>query len=128
MDSPFSKLSREIPHGTQLQSFDASAYAVNLDLYGLPLLRCPTNRARDDHENDGCDLEDDGQFFSQLVLYISLAMGFISGFWAVCCSLVLKKSWRHAYFKFWSEAYEKLYVIVVINTAKLRRWIGSAPT
>ncbi|XP_028773176.1 receptor-like protein EIX2 [Neltuma alba] len=119
MDSPFSKLSGEIPHGTQLQSFDAPAYVGNLDLCGAPLLSCPTKQARDDHENEGRDLEDDDQFFSQLVVYISFAMGFISGFWAVCCSLVLKKSWRHAYFKFWSEAYEKLYVIAVINTAKL---------
>ena len=40
-------------------------------------------------------------------LHIFVALGFVVGFWAVCGTLVLKKNWRNACFKFLDSVQEK---------------------
>jgi hypothetical protein len=35
-----------------------------------------------------------------LWFYTNIAIGIIVGFWGVCGFLILKSSWRHAYFQF----------------------------
>ncbi|XLR63002.1 hypothetical protein HN51_006255 [Arachis hypogaea] len=110
------KLVGQIPLGTQLQTRDASAYIGNPKLCGAPLNKTcliPTQNqvdGNDDHEE---------QFFTE-GFYIALAIGFIMGFWGVSCSLILKKSWRYAYFKFLNDLYDKLYVFAAIKMAKLK--------
>ncbi|XP_059314407.1 receptor-like protein EIX2 [Lycium ferocissimum] len=40
--------------------------------------------------------------------YISMAIGFALSFWSVCGSLLFKRSWRHAYFRFLDRSWELL--------------------
>ncbi|KAL6321291.1 hypothetical protein AAG906_016325 [Vitis piasezkii] len=83
----------KIPSGTQLQSFNASAYMGNPQLCGPPLLK---ECSRDDKEQyppssdssgDSIQCDEDGPCF-----YASIALGFITGFWGVCGSLMLSNT------------------------------------
>ncbi|KAL4322695.1 hypothetical protein AHAS_Ahas14G0236200 [Arachis hypogaea] len=96
LDLSYNDLSGEIPLGTQLQTRDASAYAGNPKLCGAPLNNtCPIHGHQiSEHDADG----DDEQFVTE-GFYIAMAVGFVMAFWGVCFSLILKKSWRYAYFK-----------------------------
>lgn len=52
--------------------------------------------------------------------YISMGMGFAIGFWVVCGSLVIKQSWRRAYFKFIDEMKDRVYVFIAVMIAGCR--------
>ncbi|XLU99933.1 hypothetical protein S245_014273 [Arachis hypogaea] len=121
LDLSYNDLSGEIPLGTQLQTRDASAYAGNPKLCGAPLNKtCPIHGHQiSEHDADG----DDEQFVNE-GFYIAMAAGFVMAFWGVCFSLILKKSWRYAYFKLLSDVYDKLYVFTAIKVAKLKRIIS----
>ncbi|XP_028773186.1 receptor-like protein EIX2 [Neltuma alba] len=119
MDLSHNNLSGEIPHGTQLQSFDPSAYEGNAHLCGAPLPKCPTSPTQD-HPNDE-NSEEDEQIFRR-GFFISSSIGFATGFWGICSLIFLNKSFRYAYFRLMSGIHDKVYVIVAINVAKLRRW------
>ncbi|KAH6789163.1 hypothetical protein C2S51_004169 [Perilla frutescens var. frutescens] len=91
----YNNLTGRIPEGTQLLGFDASSYIGNGDLCGLPLRRnCSDdvgwgNKRDDDDESGESEIE---------LFYVFLFLGFAVGFSGVCTSLVLKESWREAYF------------------------------
>ncbi|XP_052116234.1 receptor-like protein EIX2 [Arachis duranensis] len=123
LDLSYNDLSGEIPLGTQLQTRDASAYAGNPKLCGAPLNNtCPIH-GHQTSEHDADADGDDEQFVTE-GFYIAMAVGFVMAFWGVCFSLILKKSWRYAYFKLLSDVYDKLYVFVAIKVAKLKRIIS----
>ncbi|WMV07454.1 hypothetical protein MTR67_000839 [Solanum verrucosum] len=89
-------LSGMIPLSTQLQSFISTSFQGN-KLCGLPLLvNCSSddNIPNHEYEVDESD-KDEVDWF-----YISMAIGFALSFWGVCGSLLFKRSWRHAYFRF----------------------------
>ncbi|KAL8508137.1 hypothetical protein ACS0TY_018631 [Phlomoides rotata] len=112
-------LSGEIPKGTQLQSFDASFYAGNDGLCGSPLPLCVNTSIITDQGDD-----DDGaitSLSSTQELCITLAFGFIVGFWGVVGSLVLKRSWRYAYFNFFDAFGNRFYVTAAVFLHKFRR-------
>ncbi|XP_074318004.1 receptor-like protein EIX2 [Silene latifolia] len=81
LDLSYNNLFGKIPDGTQLQSFDISAYMGNPGLCGAPLPKC--------HEDEGAitpkniDKEQPSDNF-MLGVYISVVLGFIFGFWGVC--------------------------------------------
>ncbi|KAB1227868.1 Tyrosine-sulfated glycopeptide receptor 1 [Morella rubra] len=75
------KLHGPIPSGTQLQSFDASDYEGNPGLCGPPLPnQCPDIT---DYKGDR-DIHDEQKGHAVPWLYISMVLGFITGFWGVC--------------------------------------------
>jgi EIX receptor 1/2 len=119
-------LSGKIPKGTQLQTFNASSYARNRYLCGLPLLkRClgeeaPQGPQIGNTHREG-NIQEHANSHEHLWFYGSIAIGFIVGFWGVCGSLVLKRSWRHAYFQFLDKMGDRLYVTITINMAKVLR-------
>ena len=85
LDLSNNNLSGKIPSGTQLQSFNASAYMGIPQLCGPPLLK---ECSRDDKEQyppssdssgDSIQCDEDDPCF-----YASIALGFITGFWGVC--------------------------------------------
>ncbi|XP_074284141.1 receptor-like protein EIX2 [Silene latifolia] len=94
-------LSGEILVSTQLQSFDAPSYAGNPRLCGAPFPICSKDRVLANvpsgYNTSVQNKDDDFVFF--LGLYISVVLGFIVGFWGVCGTLIIKTSWRHAYFR-----------------------------
>lgn len=62
---------------------------------------------------------DDNEGSEELWFYVSIALGFIVGFWAVCGTSVAKKSWRQAYFHFVNEMKDRLFVAISVNMARL---------
>ncbi|KAL6007016.1 hypothetical protein ACLOJK_032512 [Asimina triloba] len=90
----YNNLLGRIPSGNQLQTLDDPyIYIGNKGLCGPPVTKtCP-------NENNGpvpTDGEENERFWS----YAFIGLGFISGFWGFCGSLLLVKSWRIAYFCF----------------------------
>ncbi|XP_050252037.1 receptor-like protein EIX2 isoform X1 [Quercus robur] len=102
-------LSGKIPLSTQLQSLAASSFIGN-NLCGPPLMdNCTVNGVKPNNENttskDTNGLEVDW-------FYVSMALGFVVGFWGVCSSLLLNKPWRIMYFQFLDQLGYKLKSIV----------------
>ncbi|KAL6350641.1 hypothetical protein AAG906_025571 [Vitis piasezkii] len=111
-------LSGPIPTTNQFSTFnDPSIYEANLGLCGPPLsTNCSTL-----NDQDHKDEEEDEDEWDMSWFFISMGLGFPVGFWAVCGSLVLKKSWRQAYFRFIDETRDRLYVFTAVNVARLKR-------
>ncbi|GLT38417.1 hypothetical protein SLA2020_126720 [Shorea laevis] len=117
----YNDLSGPIPSANQFQTFnDPSIYEGNPKLCGAPL---PTNCST--HKNDtpeGYTGKDRDESWSErLWFYIGTASGFVVGFWAVCGTLVIKRSWRHAYFRFVEEMKDRIYVFILVKTARLQK-------
>ncbi|KAF7148585.1 hypothetical protein RHSIM_Rhsim03G0183200 [Rhododendron simsii] len=97
----YNNLSGRIPTGNQLQTPPSSSYLGNSELCGDPLPRkCrgdeksqpPTATGhREEHE------EDDSE---KVWFYAAIMSGYATGLWGFIGVLLLKKSWRHAYFRF----------------------------
>ncbi|KAH9648760.1 hypothetical protein KPL70_025724 [Citrus sinensis] len=124
LDFSYNNLSGKIPLGTQLQSFNASVYAGNLELCGLPLANmCPDEESTPSPgtDDDSDTLEDEDDQFLTLEFYVSSILGFFVGFWGVCGTLMLNRSWRHGYFNFLTGMKDWVYVTAAVNIAKLQR-------
>ncbi|KAF7813011.1 receptor-like protein EIX1 [Senna tora] len=121
LDLSHNNLSGKIPIGTQLQSFDASSYEENLNLCGKPLeKKCPEEE--ESHKHQAKFEEDEDSLFSK-GFYWSMALGFITGFWGVFGTILFNRSWRHAYFRFLSNVADTIYVNMIVNATKCKRWL-----
>ncbi|VVA40721.1 PREDICTED: receptor [Prunus dulcis] len=110
-NASYNNLEGPIPTGTQLQSFNASAFEGNPKLCGAPL----PNKCRPivDMDVDNKNNKDEGNGHHQLPwFYMFVALGFIVGFWGVCGSLVINKTWRYTYFQFINNLQDRLYVMI----------------
>ncbi|RVW78946.1 Receptor-like protein 12 [Vitis vinifera] len=118
LDLSNNNLSGKIPKGTQLQSFNSYSYKGNPTLCGLPLLKkCPEDEMKQDSPTRSIEdkIQQDG---NGMWFYISIALGFIVGFWGVCGTLLLNNSLRYAYFHFLNKIKDWFYVTIAINMAK----------
>ncbi|XP_048441877.1 receptor-like protein 2 [Pyrus x bretschneideri] len=118
-DVSYNNLEGPIPTSTQLQSFEASAFEGNPKLCGAPL---PNECRTDAHGKNNPDDEDDGHQLPWF--YISAVFGFIFGFWGVCGSLIVKKTWRYAYFQFTDNVQDRLYVMLALRMDRMKRWLS----
>ncbi|KAJ9678950.1 hypothetical protein PVL29_020995 [Vitis rotundifolia] len=119
LDLSDNNLSGKIPKGTQLQSFNTYSYEGNPTLCGLPLLkRCSKDKMEKDSPIGSIEdqIQQDG---NDMWFYISIALGFIVGFWGVCGTLLLNKSLRYAYFSFLNKIKDWFYVTIAMNMARL---------
>ncbi|KAM5587065.1 hypothetical protein ABKV19_005826 [Rosa sericea] len=108
-------LTGRIPSGNQLQTLDdSSIYEGNPSLCGFPLSKCP-EEGDNMHEPHEAEFDDE-----KLGLYTSVVLGFIIGFWSVCGTLILKKSWRYAYFQFFDHIKEKVALAIALKVARLK--------
>nr|GMD97982.1 ADP-ribosylation factor 2 [Ipomoea batatas] len=110
-------LSGKIPIGTQLQSFNASSYAGNIGLCGDPLPKCSANIPPQNKDNDFQEYDS----FLNREFYISMVLGFSFCFWGIVVTLVLKDSWRIAYYEFLNDVKDWLYVRMKIYLVKMQR-------
>ncbi|XP_062029572.1 receptor-like protein EIX2 [Rosa rugosa] len=118
LDLSYNNLSGRIPTSTQLQSFDASKYMGNLGLCGPPLT---PNCSRDGATQADDNKEHDKDGLISLGFFISVVLGFVTGFWMVCGSLLLKTSYRYAYFRFLDNAKDWIFVKTSVYKAEVRR-------
>ncbi|XP_028792849.1 receptor-like protein EIX2 [Neltuma alba] len=112
----YNHFSGPIPLGTQIQGFDTWSYIGNPKLCGPPLLKSCTVEGKTNN-TEQVEENDDGAFLKSL--YLGMGVGFAMGFWVVCGSLFLNRTWRHTYFQFVNGVFDRIYVIVAI---KLRRF------
>ncbi|PRQ37278.1 putative non-specific serine/threonine protein kinase [Rosa chinensis] len=85
-------LSGRIPSSTQLLTFIESSFAGNVGLCGTQLnTKCPGDGPSEDPEVTG-GAESDG--FITTGFYVSIEIGFFTGFVGVCLTLLRKTSWR----------------------------------
>ncbi|XP_006481843.3 receptor-like protein EIX2 [Citrus sinensis] len=90
-------LTGKIPSSTQLQSFDSSCFAGN-NLCGAPLPNCTGNNPLVPEDPNGNGNEDEDEV--DWLLYLSLALGFVVGFWGFIGSLLVSRRWRYKYCHF----------------------------
>ncbi|XP_027924111.1 receptor-like protein EIX2 [Vigna unguiculata] len=128
MNLSFNNFSGMIPLGTQLQSFDVSCYVGNIGLCGLPLKnRCPDvipprgNQCQDVIPPRGRIIHKNEDKFLSFEFYLSMGLGFGVGFWGVCGTLIVKSSWRRAYFHLFINVIDWMYVRIVVFTARMKR-------
>ncbi|XP_027358709.1 receptor-like protein EIX2 [Abrus precatorius] len=103
LDLSHNHLRGAIPTGTQLQSFNASSYEDNFDLCGAPLEKLCVEG---EPPQEPIQEKDDSLFTRGF--YISMTFGFVIGFWGIFGSILIKRSWRHAYFKFLNNFIDSL--------------------
>ncbi|KAM5582441.1 receptor-like protein 2 [Rosa sericea] len=101
----YNNLQGQIPSSTQLQGFSATAFEGNPGLCGAPL---PNNCQQMNISGINNRTEDVHNGIELPWLHISVALGFITGFWGVCGPLVLSRSWRCAYFQFLYKIKDKV--------------------
>ena len=121
LDLSYNNLFGKIPSSTQLQSLNANDFIGNAALCGPPLKqKCPGEETPNQSEATIKDNEENGDKFRKW-FYFGMDFGFPLGFWSVSCSLLLKRSWRHAYFLLLDNTKDWLYVTMTVNMARLWR-------
>ncbi|KAI9072229.1 hypothetical protein K1719_045804 [Acacia pycnantha] len=113
----FNNLSGKIPTATQLQTFNTSSYMGNQGLCGPPLTEGCLNP--NPHNIDAGGDEDDNLI--SFGFFVSMALGFIVGFWGVCGTLILNNSWKRSFAHFFEYMYDWIYVEVAILKTKIKR-------
>jgi Leucine-rich repeat (LRR) protein len=113
----FNNLSGKIPTGNQLQTLnDSSIYEGNSLLCGPPL----TTKCSED-ETKPRVAKKNIRGIKSISFYISMVAGFIVGFWGVCGTLIIKTSWRHAYFQSFDNLKDKIVVFVTVKIVRSLR-------
>ncbi|KAJ9176065.1 hypothetical protein P3X46_011415 [Hevea brasiliensis] len=117
----YNNLSGQIPSNNQfLTLVDPSIYEGNPGLCGPPLpTKCSMQNDEDEAHKKENDKEEDGT--ERILFYSGMAVGFVVGFWGVCGSLMLKKSWRYAYFRFVDRQKDRMCVSMEVNMTRIRR-------
>ncbi|GLU20870.1 hypothetical protein SLE2022_370480 [Rubroshorea leprosula] len=107
LDLAYNNLTGKIPSSTQLQSFSASNFAGN-SLCGPPVTaNCSTYGATPGGGDDGGD--GDGGEVDWLWFFVSMALGFVVGFWGFMGPLLFVKSWRWAYYGLLDDLWYRIY-------------------
>ncbi|KAM7489883.1 hypothetical protein LguiB_027367 [Lonicera macranthoides] len=120
LDLSSNNFSGKIPLSTQLQTFNASVYAGNDKLCGIPLNECPKDESTSVCPSTYTNEEDEDTFVT-MGLYVSAVLGFATGFWGLFGSLMLRSSWRYAYLKLLDKIQDWIYVMIAVNTARVQR-------
>nr|POE51005.1 serine/threonine-protein kinase bri1-like 2 [Quercus suber] len=122
----FNNLTGRIPSGSQLQTLiDATIYKGNPSLCGFPLpTKCLGDETSDGPSITDVDDKQGGDHYERIWFYASIGLGFVVGFWSVCGTLLLKKSWRHCYFRFCDEIKDRIALLIALRVVHLKRKFG----
>ncbi|XP_052723823.1 receptor-like protein EIX2 [Vigna angularis] len=102
LDLSQNSLSGRIPWGRHFETFDGSSFEGNIDLCGEQLNKsCPGDGdqtiiklSKAEATND-----DEDSCFNE-ALYMSMGIGYFTGFWSLVGPMLLWRSWRNAYLRF----------------------------
>ncbi|KAL6206212.1 hypothetical protein ACLB2K_023461 [Fragaria x ananassa] len=116
----YNNLAGRIPSSTHLTTLnDSSIYEGNSLLCGVTLAaKCWGDITPAGRNGKGDKDEDDN---GKLGLYGSSVLGFIIGFWGVCGALLVKNSWRYAYFQFFDNIKDKVALEIAVTMARWHR-------
>jgi hypothetical protein len=90
----------KIPIGRQLQTFDPSCFEGNSNLCGKPLDKnCPEEELVE-HQKPQVRAGDDDKSIFLEASYMSMGIGFFTGFVGLIGSILLLQSWRDTYSRF----------------------------
>ncbi|KAM1638529.1 hypothetical protein ACFXTN_007931 [Malus domestica] len=119
LDLSYNNLSGRIPSGNQLQTLNISSiYMGNQLLCGVPL----STKCHEDDTSTAKDAKDKNEEGNDtLWFYVSVILGFIVGFWGVCGTLILKTSWRYAYFQFFDDIKDKVALAIALKVARFKK-------
>ncbi|KAL1295480.1 hypothetical protein HN51_056361 [Arachis hypogaea] len=107
LDLSNNDLDGKIPIGTQLQSFDPAAYEENPNLCGEPLnKKCQEETAED--ERPEAQVSDENSIFLE-ALYMSMGIGFFTGFCGFIVSVLFISSCREPYSRFLNSLVTRIY-------------------
>jgi len=98
----YNNLSGKIPFERQFSTFRMQCYDGNPNLCGDPLPRkCSiTNGLEHEHKGQSKDKEEGTSIIdSPLFFYAFVVVSYAFGFWVFFGILIIKKSWRHNYFR-----------------------------
>ncbi|KAG4939595.1 hypothetical protein JHK86_045736 [Glycine max] len=88
----------------------------NLDLCGPPLEKlCIDGKPA---QEPIVKLPEDENLLFTREFYMSMAIGFVISLWGVFGSILINRSWRHAYFKFISNFSDAIYVMAAVKVFK----------
>jgi len=104
-------LSGRIPSGRHFETFDISSFEGNIGLCGGQLNRtCPGdgNQTAIKAEEHGTVNDDEESVFYE-ALYMSMGIGYFTGFWGLVGPILLSRSWRNAYMRFLNRLKNCIY-------------------
>ncbi|RDY12805.1 LRR receptor-like serine/threonine-protein kinase GSO2, partial [Mucuna pruriens] len=110
----YNNLSGPIPKNDHFLTFDNRSFAGNPHLFGGPLTnnstigdRVPTTNSVGNEDSDNSDKKE------KVLFYFVIVLGFITGFWAFFGTLLLKRGWRYAYFRYVDGVLDNMYVAIM---------------
>ncbi|XP_074284254.1 receptor-like protein EIX2 [Silene latifolia] len=116
-----------IPTGSQLQTLDdPSIYAGNSGLCGFPLpnhcteLDAPPSSTSVNPTVGKDDVKKEDKY-DKLWFILAVMSGVATGFWGVVGTLVIKRSWRQAYFRYVEDLGDRIYVPVKVRVNRFKR-------
>ncbi|XP_039138706.1 receptor-like protein EIX2 [Dioscorea cayenensis subsp. rotundata] len=112
----YNNFSGRIPSGYQLQTLDYTSYLGNPGLCGAPLNSCRNNETIFIIIPACADGDDECESV-KLGLYLGIAIGFVTGFWAIWGVLLLTDTLSEAYFEFIDKLIDKFHC-----ARKMRRY------
>ncbi|XP_074282138.1 receptor-like protein EIX1 [Silene latifolia] len=114
-----------IPTGNQLQTLDdPSIYAGNSGLCGFPLPNNCTELAPSLTNVNLITGKDDVKKedkYDKMWFILAVMSGVATGFWGVVGTLVIKRSWRQAYFRYVEDLGDRIYVPVKVRVNRFKR-------
>ncbi|XP_014499120.1 receptor-like protein 12 [Vigna radiata var. radiata] len=116
LDLSHNSLSGRIPLARHMDTFDASCFEGNADLCGEQLNKsCPGDQTLVKPRKEEVHVE---YCVFYEALYMSLGIGFFTGFWGLLGPLLLWQPWRMTYLMFLNRIIDYLLVMVEVNLAK----------
>ncbi|XP_014498882.1 LRR receptor-like serine/threonine-protein kinase GSO2 [Vigna radiata var. radiata] len=111
LDLSHNSLSGRIPWGRHFETFDESSFEGNIDLCGEQLRKsCPGDRDRTITNLSKAEaINDDKDSCFYEALYMSMGIGYFTGFWSLVGPMLLWRSWRNAYLRFVNKLTESIY-------------------
>ncbi|KAF5448858.1 hypothetical protein F2P56_029355 [Juglans regia] len=111
----YNNLSGRIPFECQFSTFTSQCYEGNSELCGDPLSRnCSTaNQLEPEHKEQQKDEKEGNRMIDHpFFFYAFVTMSYALGFWTFFGILIIKKNWRHKYFKAVDGYIESLFELL----------------